>query len=209
MGIVVIKMFDGIVRTLIEVLHVPTMSRNLISLSTLDVKGYKYCNGDSVMKVTKGSLMVMKGGSKATNLYLLWGSSFSTNVVVAPDSETTKIYHMRLRHMSALGMAELRKRGLLDGCHDDTINSYEHFVFNKHKRVKFSPVVYNTESVVDNVHADLWGASHKTSNDSAQYMLTIIDDYLEFDLIFLSTNQMHLSPSRLGRFWLICKPRER
>jgi hypothetical protein len=111
--------------------------------------------------------------------------------------------------MSALGMAELRKRGLLDGCHDDTINSYEHFVFNKHERVKFSPVVYNTESVVDNVHADLWGASHKTSNDSAQYMLTIIDDYLEFDLIFLSTNQMHLSPSRLGRFWLICKPRER
>jgi hypothetical protein len=58
----VIKMFDGIVRTLIEVLHVPTMSRNLISLSTLDVKGYKYCNGDGVMKVTKGSLMVMKGG---------------------------------------------------------------------------------------------------------------------------------------------------
>jgi hypothetical protein len=56
MGTVEIKMFDGIVCTLREV------SRNLISLGTLDVKGYKYYVGDNVMKVTKGSLVVMKGG---------------------------------------------------------------------------------------------------------------------------------------------------
>jgi hypothetical protein len=62
MGTVEIKMFDGIVCTLREVQHVPTMFRNLISLGTLDVKGYKYYVGDSVMKVTKGSLVVMKGG---------------------------------------------------------------------------------------------------------------------------------------------------
>jgi hypothetical protein len=41
MGTVHIKMFDGVVRTLTEVRHVPSMSRNLISLSTLDTKGYK------------------------------------------------------------------------------------------------------------------------------------------------------------------------
>jgi 5'-3' exoribonuclease 2 len=54
MGTVQIKMFDGVVRTLTEVRHVPSMSRNLISLSTLDTKGYKYYAGDGVMKVTKG-----------------------------------------------------------------------------------------------------------------------------------------------------------
>jgi hypothetical protein len=38
-----------------------------------------------VLKVTIGSLVVMKGDLKYANLYVLRGSLFSTNVVVAPD----------------------------------------------------------------------------------------------------------------------------
>ena len=41
-GIVRIKMFDGVVYTLGDVRHVLDLKRNLISLSTLDAKGYKY-----------------------------------------------------------------------------------------------------------------------------------------------------------------------
>ena len=91
MGTVQIKMFDGIVRTLTEVRHVPSMSKNLISLSTLDKKGYQYTAGNGVMKVTKGCLVVIKGDLKGENLYVLRGSSGSANAVVASDSETTKI----------------------------------------------------------------------------------------------------------------------
>lgn len=35
---VIIKMFEGVVRTLGDVKHVPNLKRNLISLSTLDSK---------------------------------------------------------------------------------------------------------------------------------------------------------------------------
>jgi hypothetical protein len=176
MGTVQIKMFDGIVRTLTEVRHVPSMSRNLISLSTLDTKGYKYTAGDGVIKVTKGSLVVIKGDLKAENLYVLRGSSGSANAVVASDSETTKIWHTRLGHMGAPGLAELSKRGLLDGCHADTLDFCEHCVFSKHERVKFSSAVHNTENILDYVHADLWGPSRIPSHGGARYMLTIIDD---------------------------------
>ena len=34
-----IKMFDGIIRTLGDVKHVPDLKRNIISLSTLNSKG--------------------------------------------------------------------------------------------------------------------------------------------------------------------------
>jgi hypothetical protein len=86
-------MFDGVVCTLTEVRHIPSMFRNLISLSILDIKGYTYYARDNVLKVAKGSLVIMKGDLKSTNLYVLRGSSFSANVVIAPDSETTKIWH--------------------------------------------------------------------------------------------------------------------
>ena len=155
MGTVQIKMFDGIVRTLIEVRHVPFMSRKLISLSILDTKGYKYCNGDGIIKVTKGSLVVMKCDLKSANLYVLGGSFVSANAIVASDSYATIIWKMRLGHMSAHGTAELRKRGLLDGCHADTLDFCEHCVFGRHKRVKFSSVTHNTENILDYVHADL------------------------------------------------------
>jgi transposase InsO family protein len=140
------------------------------------MKGYKYTIGDGVMKVTKGSIVVIKDELKAEKLYVLWGISGFANVVAASDPETTKIWHMRLGHMSALGLAELSKRGLLDGCHADTLDFYEHCVFGKHKRVKFSSAVHNTKNILDYVHADLWGPSRITSHGGARYILTIIDD---------------------------------
>ena len=71
-GSIRIKMFDGIIRTLTDVRYIPKMKRNLISMSALDAKGYKYSGGDSVLKVTKGSLIVMKGDLSSTNgLYYL------------------------------------------------------------------------------------------------------------------------------------------
>ena len=51
--IVLIKMFDGVVHTLHDVKHVPNLKRNLISLSTLDAKGYKYTGEGGVLKISK------------------------------------------------------------------------------------------------------------------------------------------------------------
>jgi hypothetical protein len=71
MGTVQIKMFDEVVHTLTEVRHIPSMSRNLFSLSTLYTKGYKYYIGDDTLKVTNRSHVVMKGDLTSVNLYVL------------------------------------------------------------------------------------------------------------------------------------------
>jgi hypothetical protein len=71
MGTMQIKIFNGVVRTLTKVCHVSSMSRNLISLIILDIKGYTYYVGDGALKVIKGSLVVMKGDLKSINLYVL------------------------------------------------------------------------------------------------------------------------------------------
>lgn len=74
-----IKMFDGTIRTLSDVRHIPSLKKNLISLSTLDNKGYKYSGRDVIVKVTKDSLAVMKGDMKAANLYHLRGTTITGN----------------------------------------------------------------------------------------------------------------------------------
>jgi hypothetical protein len=54
-------MFDGVVRTLCDVRHVPKVEKNLISLGTLDSNDYSYKSKGGVMKVTKGAMIVVKG----------------------------------------------------------------------------------------------------------------------------------------------------
>ena len=74
-------MSEGVVRTLTAVRHVPTMTINLVSLNTLDRKGYKYSAEGGVMEVTKDSLVVMKGYLLAVNLYLLQASTVIGNPI--------------------------------------------------------------------------------------------------------------------------------
>ena len=116
-GIVRIRMFDGVVRTLGDVRHVPNLKRNLISLSTLEAKWYKYTGEGGVLKISKGALVVMQNYQKIAMLYVLQGATITGDVVVASRSEDdiTKLWRMRLGHMSENGMAELSRRGLLDG----------------------------------------------------------------------------------------------
>jgi hypothetical protein len=60
-GNIKIKTFDGVVRTLCDVRHVPYVKKNLMSLGTLDSNSYGYKSEGLVMKVTKGAMVVMKG----------------------------------------------------------------------------------------------------------------------------------------------------
>jgi hypothetical protein len=63
------------------------MSRNLISLSTLDSKGFKYSGSGRVLKVSKGSLVCLVGSISA--------------VAAVTDNKPceTNLWHMRLGHI--------------------------------------------------------------------------------------------------------------
>jgi hypothetical protein len=63
-------MYDGIVRTLTNVRHVPYLKKNLISLGSLKDLGCKYAAEGGVMKVSKGALIVMQG-CRSGSLYTL------------------------------------------------------------------------------------------------------------------------------------------
>ncbi|KAG8474731.1 hypothetical protein CXB51_031459 [Gossypium anomalum] len=175
-----VKMFDGVVRTLSDMRHVPKLKRNLISLSTLDSKGYKYTAESGVLKISKGSFVVMKGQRKTAKLYVLQGSTVTGDAVAfssLSDDDITKLWHLRLGHMSENDMVELSKRGLLDGQGICKLNFCEHCVFGKQKRVRFTRGIHNTNETLEYIHSDLWGPSRVPSRGGANYMLTLIDDF--------------------------------
>ena len=180
-GTIRIKMYDGIVRTLTNVRHVPDLKKNLISLGTLESIGCRYSGGDGVLKITRGALVVMKAHRSGT-LYILQGSTVTGAAAVSTsslsDTDITKLWHMRLGHMSEKGLGILSKRGLLCGQSTGPLEFCEHCIFGKQKRVSFSsPAIHKTKGTLDYIHSDLWGPSRAPSKGGARYMLTFIDDY--------------------------------
>jgi len=111
-GSIKIRMHDDIVRTLNNVRHMPDLKKKLISLGTLDSNGYKFSAEGGVLRVSKGSLIVMKG-KKVNTLYILQGSAMISVAAVSmsegPDLHTTRLWHMQLGYMSERGLHVLSK----------------------------------------------------------------------------------------------------
>ena len=86
-----IKMHDGIIRTLTEVRHVPELKKNIISIGIMDGKGFKCSTENGVMKIQKGSTIVMKG-IKRGNLYILQGTTCIEDGLVVVASNPIRAY---------------------------------------------------------------------------------------------------------------------
>lgn len=131
-GSIKIKMFDGIVRTLIEVRHVPKLKKNLISLGVLDFGGYKFTGQGGALKVSKGILVVTKA-TKIGNLYKLEGSTQVNEAVATSDeaNEPVRLWHQRLGHMSEKGLNALINYKLLPNLKSLNLNFCKHCVLRK------------------------------------------------------------------------------
>ncbi|XP_077221004.1 uncharacterized protein LOC143854779 [Tasmannia lanceolata] len=111
MGTMNIKIYDGTIRTLTGVRHVPELKKNLISLGALNTSGCRFTGDGGTLKVVKGSLVVMKANMVKNHLY-------------------------ELMENTVQGLRELSKRNLLKGVKSCKLDFCEHYVFGKQCRRK-------------------------------------------------------------------------
>ena len=98
-------MFDGVIRTLTDVRHVPELRKKIISLGVLDSHCHKFTGLSGLLKVSKGALVVMKA-QKTGNLYKLIGrTQVNDKTLVSEEmSRFTQLRHQHLGHMSDKGL---------------------------------------------------------------------------------------------------------
>ena len=179
-GSIKLRTHDGKFCTLTNVRHVPQITKNLISLSLLDSKRFSFKGGGGVLYVCKGSTVVLNG-VKCGTLYLLQGSTLSCFAAVASSvihkDNMTKLWHLRLGHMSERGMQILSKEGLLGGYKINDLEFCEHCVFGKLHRTKFPKAVHSTKGTLDYIHSDCWAPSRVEAIGGYRYFVTFIDDF--------------------------------
>jgi len=165
------------------------MTKNLISLSLLDTKGFSFQGEGGVLYVCKGSDRFLMGVKRST-LYILQGTTLSASAAVASSEvhkdDMTKLWHMRLGHMSERGMQTLAKSDLLCGHKVVTdLGFCEHCVFEKLHCTKFPKAIHITKGTLNYIHSDCWGPSRFESLGDHLYFLSIIDNYSRMSWVFM------------------------
>ena len=87
------------------------------------------------------------------------------------------MWHIRLGHISEMGLQELSKKNLLGGDKLEPLGFCEKCAYGKVKRIKFETGIHQTKQIMDYIHSDLWGSSRTMTHGNDRYFLSIIDDY--------------------------------
>ncbi|GJZ26033.1 gag-pol polyprotein [Tanacetum coccineum] len=177
---ILVKMHDGIVRTIRDVRHVDGLKKNLLSIGQLDDLGCKVEIQNKIMKIIKGALVLMRGEKVAANLYQLKGEIIEeAEASVASHSPSHRVavtWHQKLGHMSEQGMKILVERKLLLGLTKVSLPFCEHCVISKQHRLKFKTSNSRSVYVLELVHSDVWQAPVQSLR-GAKYFVSFIDDY--------------------------------
>jgi len=153
--IVRIKTDDGIVQELKEVRYVPQLKRSLISVGTLETLGLLVSIRDGVLKMIKGSIVVMKSILR-NNLYYLKITIVTGQVEtsISSDDVCTQVWQMRVGYGGEKPSQALAKKGSLEGTSTCNMKLGEHNVLNK-KKVKFATTTYHSKGLLDCVHTSI------------------------------------------------------
>ena len=135
-GTIDIKMFNGEIRNLDQIRYVPELKRNLISLGMFDQLGCSIKAENIKIHVMKNSTTIIKG-VRRNDLYALVGSCLLLRITATVSNDKTKLWHLRLEHMSERGLKELEKQGLFGEDHISLLEFCEKCVFGKTTRKKF------------------------------------------------------------------------
>ena len=149
-------MFDGVIRTLSNVRHVPELKKELTSLGVLDAFGHKFTSLRGALQVSRGALVVMKA-QRTRNLYKLVGRTQinGTELVYEEESGSTQLWHQCLGHMSEKGIQVLMNRKLLPNLKTRNLMFCKHYIFGKQCRQKFKTGSHVSKGVLDYIHSGL------------------------------------------------------
>ena len=152
-GIIRMKMFDGRVWTLKGVRHAPNLRKNLL-LGALETQRYKFTCMDGALKVTKGFMTVLKAEYRV-NLYKVIRSVTIDDAFVSTKKDTTRLWHMRLGHMSERGLRALHNKGVLPDIKHYKLNLCKFCIMRRQSRLTFTISVHKTKGLLDLVHTDM------------------------------------------------------
>ena len=173
------KLESGKLLKMKDVLYVPSLKKNLLSISGLEKKGFRVAFVDGqVLMWPRGKTIddVVVIGVEERGLYKLKGSS--DQVLVHSTINPCELWHQRFAHLhyralptvskAVIGIPELQAKheGVCNGCAQ-----------GKNVKSPFPSSDSKAKGILDIIHSDVCGPMSATSLSRYVYYVSFIDDF--------------------------------
>uniref|UniRef100_A0A1Y1MQF0 Endonuclease n=2 Tax=Photinus pyralis TaxID=7054 RepID=A0A1Y1MQF0_PHOPY len=170
-----------------NVLYVPNLKRNLLSVKKLEMSGIQVVFMNGLVKFINNNNVI--GIGKRNHLYEI---SFKLdkpecqNVDSITNNEFLK-WHRRFAHLNFSSLRKLIRNKLVKGLDNVQISEIEFCepcVAGKMSKQSFGTRT-RSKNILEIVHSDICGPITPTSYDGNRYFITFIDDFSNFTAVYL------------------------
>jgi hypothetical protein len=175
--------------TLTEVLYVPGLKKNLVSVSTIEEKGYEVLFRDGqVLLFPRGSSITSAKviGTRHERLYkFLFQPVRALIHSTSSSSDLCEIWHRRMAHLHHGALRVLRE--MVTGVPDFSSEHHElckGCTLGKYTKTAFPSSDSRAAGILDLIHSDVCGPMSSASLTGSLYYVVFIDDFSRKSWIF-------------------------
>ena len=183
---------SGLVLELDNCYYVPTMSRNIISISCLDMVGFSFIIKNNTCSIYYGDIFY--GDAHLSNgLYILNHDNpnaksiynINTKRFRSNDLNTTYLWHCRLCHINEKCISKLHQDGLLHSFDFESYEVCESCLLGKMTKAPFTCHSERADHLLGLIHSDICGPISSNARGGYQYFITFTYDYNRYGYLYL------------------------
>ncbi|KAK8569059.1 hypothetical protein V6N12_007591 [Hibiscus sabdariffa] len=187
-GTYVLSLPNGLNLNLENCYFVPSLTKNIISVSCLDKIGFEIIIKNNSCSFFYNNLFY--GSAQLINgLYILNQENMIFNIntkkLKTNDSNQTYLWHCRLGHISERRISKLHKDGLLDPFVFEQLDVCESCLLGKMTKAPFSGKDERASDLLGLIHSDVCGPMNTQARGGYQYFITFTDDFSRYGYIYL------------------------
>ncbi|KAK8619691.1 hypothetical protein V6N13_135973 [Hibiscus sabdariffa] len=187
-GTYVLSLPSGLNLNLENCYFVPSLTKNIISVSCLDKIGFEIIIKNNSCSFFYDNLFY--GSAQLINgLYILNQENMIFNIntkkLKTNDSNQTYLWHCRLGHISERRISKLHKDGLLDPFVFEQLDVCESCLLGEMTKAPFSGKGERASDLLGLIHSDVCGPMNTQARGGYQYFITFTDDFSRYGYIYL------------------------
>ncbi|KAK8593781.1 hypothetical protein V6N12_045855 [Hibiscus sabdariffa] len=187
-GTYVLPLPSGLNLNLENCYFVPSLTKNIISVSCLDKIGFEIIIKNNSCSFFYNNLFY--GSAQLINgLYILNQENMIFNIntkkLKTNDSNQTYLWHCRLGQISERRISKLHRDGLLDPFVFGQLDVCESCLLGKMTKAPFSGKGERASDLLGLIHSDVCGPMNTQARGGYQYFITFTDDFSRYGYIYL------------------------
>lgn len=177
-----------------NVLYVPDLRTNLLSVSKITNKGYKVIFDEKSVKVIDNDGKIQLVAPRVNGLYYIRESEQDCNSATTiasekvPPMSQTEIWHRRMGHLNLKDLSSSNRNGTVHGMEIKSSEcdfNCDVCILGKMVKSPFPKKSERQKTLLELVHSDVCGPMRIESLGKSRFFVTFIDDYSRWCVVYM------------------------